>query len=72
MKEYIIGHEFIEGEVEESAMAQGFLKELVRCKDCKRATDYTDEVGERPYHCRKNGGFHDGNWFCADGERSVK
>lgn len=44
------------------------LPEIVRCKDCKRATDYTDEMTDCPYHCRKYGGFHNGDWYCAGGE----
>ena len=43
--------------------------DIVRCKDCKRATDYTDEMTDCPYHCRKYGGFHNGDWFCKGGER---
>ena len=45
------------------------VEALVRCKDCKRATDYTDEMTDCPYHCRKYGGFHSGDWYCAGGER---
>ena len=47
------------------------MVEVVRCKDCRLSTDYTDKQTEKPYHCRKNGGFHCGSWFCADGERKV-
>lgn len=43
--------------------------DVVRCKDCKRATDYTDQMTDCPYHCRKYGGFHNGDWFCKGGER---
>lgn len=43
--------------------------DIVRCKECKRATDYTDQMTDCPYHCRKYGGFHNGDWFCKGGER---
>ena len=45
--------------------------ELIRCKDCKRATDYTDQMTDCSYHCRKYGGFHSGDWYCAGGERRT-
>jgi len=42
--------------------------EIVRCKDCK-----SGEVGELlygEYYCLKYGYYRNGDWFCADGERS--
>ena len=42
---------------------------VVRCKDCKGSTDFTDDPKLRGWKCRWHGGFHGGNWFCADGER---
>ena len=44
-------------------------QELVRCKDCKKATDHSYEFSKQPYHCRWRGGFNDGDWFCAGGVR---
>lgn len=35
MAEYIILDEFLSEEAKESADAQGYLHELVRCKDCR-------------------------------------
>ena len=44
--------------------------EIVRCKDCKHSCDYTDIYPYRiAYKCIKNGGYHNDDWFCADGER---
>ena len=44
--------------------------EIVRCKDCKHSCDYTDIYPDRiAYKCIKNGGYHNDDWFCADGER---
>lgn len=41
---------------------------VVRCKDCKwYGTDYECENSYSP--CFHNGSVN-GNWFCADGERS--
>lgn len=43
--------------------------ELIRCKDCK-----SGEKVNAVYLCGNSRGFgiaHDGNWFCADGERRV-
>ena len=42
---------------------------IVRCKDCQHSCDYTDIFPDRAYRCTKNGGYHDGSWFCADGKR---
>lgn len=43
---------------------------VVRCKDCKHSCDYTDIYPDRiAYKCIKNGGYHNDDWFCADGER---
>ena len=44
------------------------MQELVRCKDCNKATDYTEQRGDRGWHCLK-GFFHLGDYFCADGVR---
>ena len=41
--------------------------ELVRCKDCKYGTSYSN--GEL-FGCVGINGLHDANWFCADGVRS--
>ena len=45
------------------------LVEVVRCKDCKHSADLSDEYPTNPYYCRENGDFHNGDWFCADGQR---
>ncbi len=44
---------------------------IVRCKDCQHSCDYTDIFPDRAYRCTKNGGYHDGSWFCADGKKAV-
>jgi len=48
----------------------GDRKELIHCEDCKHSCDYTDIFPDRAYKCIKNGGYHNGSWFCADGEKS--
>lgn len=76
--------ESIEKALEEIKWLRGMLKEqvqeqIVHCKDCKYGL-YTGTE----YHCDKHSGhekrlgedqyykeWHNGNWFCADGERRV-
>ena len=43
-------------------------KEIVRCKDCKWWNITTATFPTKGY-CGRYRGEHDGNWFCADGER---
>ena len=47
------------------------LQELVRCKDCKFAFQHWNNLYRCDnYHGTPNGyGEHQGDWFCADGER---
>ena len=47
----------------------GQICEIVHCKDCQHSCDYTDIYSDHAYKCVKNGGHHNENWFCADGER---
>lgn len=70
MTEYIILDDFIPDEVISSAKGQGYLSELVRCKDCKnwKITGIVDNVG----YCMLNVVTAIGtksDWFCADGKR---
>ena len=39
------------------------LPVVVRCKDCKHSSGVSD------YWCSAHTEWHDGDWFCADGER---
>ena len=41
--------------------------EVVRCKDCRRATE--DIMLDGFYSCVKDGLIHDGNHFCSHGKR---
>lgn len=41
--------------------------EVVRCKDCRLATE--DIMIEGWYHCRNNGMIHKPDAFCSYGER---
>lgn len=43
------------------------MTELVRCNDCKYG-----EQGACGDGVDCDGVWHDGNWFCADGEREGK
>lgn len=44
-------------------------QELVRCKDCKNGVALIAVDGRKLFDCDNTTGFHDGDWFCADGER---
>ena len=46
------------------------IKELVRCKDCKQSG--IDSTSYPHYWCSAHAEYHDGAWFCADGEKAVK
>ena len=68
IEEYIERHERTE-----NTESIGYVQQLVRCKDCKH--------GEKPltfkYYpnliwCNKYECSHDGDWFCADGERKEE
>lgn len=49
MEYWIIGDEFLDEEPKKEADAQGYLKELVRCKDCRYfETDHWEKVNETP------------------------
>lgn len=71
MKEYIITDEFLDDLTKKFASAQGQLKELVHCEDCKhwtyQPTSYwSNEVVHEEYlWCQ----FFKGNEHCAKGER---
>ena len=67
MERYFILKTFTEDEAETCKRCN--MQELVRCKDCKGSTDFTDDSKLRGWKCRWHGGFHGGDWFCADGER---
>jgi len=40
---------------------------LVMCKDCKQSG--IDSTSYPQYWCSAHAEYHDGDWFCADGER---
>lgn len=35
MKEFVVGDDFLTEELKNKAMAQGYLREIVRCGECK-------------------------------------
>lgn len=46
---------------------------LVRCKDCKECYFASNRIqSEQTFACGKHGIDVTPDWFCADGERSVK
>ena len=47
----------------------GARKELVRCKECKNSG--IDSTSYPQYWCSAHTEYHDGDWFCADGERRT-
>ena len=71
MKEYIILDDFLDDETMASANAQGYLRELVRCGECKHFVENTWECSRL---CDRFGDEYSDarvypDWFCADGER---
>ena len=40
---------------------------IVRCKDCKNSG--LDSSGINGYWCSAHTEWHEGDWFCADGDR---
>ena len=71
MKEYIILDDFLDDETMASANAQGYLRELVRCRECKYFVENTWECSRL---CDRFGDEYSDarvypDWFCADGER---
>lgn len=70
MKEYIIPDEFLDYETMASADGQGFLRELVRCGECKHRDpeDKRCDCGGHEWVKGKILPVKD-DWFCADGER---
>ena len=77
MKEWIIPDDFLDVETKLSADGQGYLKELVRCKNCKHSRMTYDGMCKSCELDTDADGFEitryrDGNWFCADGEKLEK
>lgn len=49
MEYWIIGDEFLDEEIKKEAAAQGYLKELVQCKDCRYfEINHWEKVNEIP------------------------
>ena len=51
--------------------------ELIRCKNCMHGELESWNKSQQNYKCLKSEyegcyDYHEGEWFCADGERSVK
>ena len=63
--EYIILDDFLLDEVMSTASAQGYLRELIRCKDCRW-------YDERISLCDNCGLPREQTFFCADGKRRVE
>jgi hypothetical protein len=43
------------------------MPEIVRCKDCAKASCLETEYGEKIYTCDSATTAHYSDWFCADG-----
>lgn len=78
--EYIIDDDFLDDETKMSAESQGYLWELIRCKDCKHRPigghEYNHTLifpDERcPCNCFDDNWYSwmpNDNWFCGNGER---
>ena len=46
------------------------FNKIVCCKDCKQSG--IDSTSYPQYWCSAHTEYHDGDWFCADGERREK
>jgi hypothetical protein len=44
-------------------------QELIRCKDCAKASCLETEYGNKIYICDSATTAHYSDWFCADGEQ---
>ena len=86
MTEYIIDDDFLDNETKMSAKSQGYLWELIRCKDCKHRP-HKDERGNvvPPEEdeelslcpCVDDGDWYynyipKDDWYCANGEPKEK
>ncbi len=71
MKEWIIPDEFLDYETKESAEAQGFLDELVRCKDCRYHSDEKIMGYKVCTKWNKHLSYFStaDDWYCGYGER---
>lgn len=69
MKEYIISDDFLDAETIASAEVQGYLHEIVRCKECKYRGNRCLGIYYMSIECKITGNIHYINWFCADGKR---
>lgn len=58
-REYIVQIDFV-GDPPET-------EELVRCRKCNKSC--LEEGKINGFWCRKRKEWHDGDWYCADGER---
>ena len=80
MKYWIIGDEFLDEEIKQEADAQGYLKELIQCKDCQYfEADHWEEINGIPLivaHkiCTRWGGgcktAEDGYCFRQEGKKN--
>lgn len=75
--EYIILDDFLPDEVISAANAQGYLRELVRCKDCyySEHLDSYSVLDKQLFRCchvsqigQDKPKMHTGDWFCAYGQ----
>ena len=77
-REWIIDDDFLDEETKSSADGQGYLTELVRCKECRwyeineLKADGTEDRRYKPSMCvLHNRSFKD-TYYCADGERKEE
>lgn len=66
--EWIIDDDFLDEETKLSADGQGYLKKLVRCKDCEHGQSY-NMFGSR-YCLKHNDVAVKDNDYCSYGERA--
>lgn len=71
MKYWIIGDEFLDSEDKKAADAQGYLKELICCKDCRYCK--VSQIGYTLVHkCDIIGRIRYADDYCEAGKRKEE
>lgn len=69
-REWIIDDDFLDEETKLSADGQGYLTELVRCKECEYwDTSWQNDFAPNYHYCPLVDGTRRDDFYCADAER---
>ena len=72
MKYWIVGDEFLDNEAKKEADAQGYLRELVCCKDCKYCKVWQIGYTHPLYECDIIGRIRYADDYCESGVRKEE